>query len=228
MDLSEANSPLLNDYKSDYVKHVLPQTFFGGIQILSSPFYVNILQLLLWSFPFMVSIVLTLVLETINVNGYVFAVVEGSTIFICHLCLQFLTIYGEHKKETQKAVFTNNFLTCESDNDNPFSTCCSLTVLKFIVARKICLFNIVIHPLIAGVASGFCFYFLLPSNLETCFADKNGAIIYFVFGWLVSCIGLYSSVGQLPKEPSTLQLNDPFEISSSTRAFYLLALALPR
>ena len=227
--MSEANSPLLNDYKSDYVKHVLPQTFLGGVKILSSPFFVNILQLLLWSFPFLISIILTLVLETTKANGYVFAVVEGSTIFICHLCLQFLTLYFERNKQSKKAVFTNNFLAAdESDNDNPFNTCCSLVVLQFIVTRKTCFYNVVIHPLIAGVASGFCFCFLLPSNLETLFADKNGAIVYFVFGWIVSCIGLYSSVGQLPKEPSTLQLNDPLEISLSTRAFYLLALAIPR
>ena len=227
MELSEANSPLLNDYKYDYVKQILPQTFLGGLRILSSPYYVNFLQLLLWGFPFLISIVLTLIMETIEANGTVFAVVEGTIIFICHLGLNFLSLYCERNKQYTQAVITNNFLA-DNDNDHPFTNCCSLTVLQFIVTRKKYLSNAIIHPLIAGVASGFCFFFLLPSNLEMYLGDKNGAIIYFIIGWFVSCVGIYPLVGQVPKEPNTLQLNDPLEISLATRAFYLLTLAVPR
>lgn len=229
MELSEANSPLLNEYKFDYVKQILPQTFLGGLQILSTPYYVNILQLLLWSFPFTTGAILTLVfeiLENVAIGTIIFAVIQGLLVFASHLVLNLLLLYSERKKQNRQGVITNNYF--QDEDDVLFTDCCSFSVLNFILPPKKWIPNVLIHPLLAGVVSAFCFWFLLPSNQEVIFGDKTGAILYSIVGWFVSCVGLYPLVGQPPKEPNTLQLNDPIEIASATRALYIVGFAITR
>ena len=228
MELSEANSPLLNEYKLDYVKKILPQTFFGGVQVNSSfklPWYIHVFQLLLWICPFIFGIIFTVVLENYpDLDRRIYSAILGIIIFVLYLAVDLVLRYTDRSKPSTQIIITNNFLT--EDDEVVFTGCFTLTTFKYLTSSKKCIVNIVFHPLLAGLSSGLSLYFLLPSSLYQVFDNKAGAIVCFVFGLIVTCIAVHPLVGKPPKEPNSFQLNDPFEFGQITRGCYVVLLIL--
>eukprot|EP00111_Clytia_hemisphaerica_P005087 TCONS_00014638-protein len=228
MELSEANSPLLNEYKLDYVKKILPQTFLGGVQLWSSfrlPWYIYVLQFLLWFCPFIFGIIFTVILENISdLDVEIYSIILGIIIFIIYLVLNLILLYTERSKPSTQTIITNNFFA--EDDEIIFTKCFSLTTYKFIISSKKSFINVILHPLVAGITSGLSLFFLLPSSLNTTLNHQTGAIVYFIFGWIVTCIAVYPLIGKPPKEPNSFQLNDLFEFGQLTRGCYVVILML--
>ena len=81
--MSVSDVPLLNDYKQQFVKKRLPQTFLGGPNIklgYQAPCYVYFLQILVWILPFIVGGICTILIELAAVNVFVSASICGALI----------------------------------------------------------------------------------------------------------------------------------------------------
>ena len=69
--MSVSDVPLLNDYKQEYVKKRLPQTFLGGPNLklgYQAPCYIYLLQILVWILPFIFGGICTILTEIARLN----------------------------------------------------------------------------------------------------------------------------------------------------------------
>lgn len=226
MDLSEANSPLINDYKLKYLFQVIPQTFLGGLRLrfpFKLPWFIYIIQICIWSLPFIVGSLVTLLCELSSINNDIASAIYGLLMLLCALVCNIALVKAKGESAGIKKV-TNNFLMEEDEVE--FTSCFSLETFEFIVAKKKFHLNNLLHPIFYGVTCAFSLLFLLPQKSEVVLGCSAGSIVYYFFGWFVVCVAVYPLVCKPPKEPNTFRFNDNFEIVLLTRQFYVLFLTV--
>lgn len=223
MDTPEARSPLINDYKLKYLFQVIAQTFLGGLRLwfpFKLPWFVYGIQILIWSFPFIIGSLITLICElSASINKDITAVIYGLLMLICALVCNLVLLKAKRSADGVKKV-TNNFLMEEDEVE--LTACFSLDTIEFIIAKKRYFLNVIFHPLVYGVTCTFSMLFLLPRNTEIYFGSKAGSFVYYFVGWFVVCVAVYPLIGKPPKEANIFRFNDNFELCSLTRAFYVL------
>lgn len=93
--MSVSDVPLLNDYKKEFVKKRLPQTFLGGPNLrlgFTAPWYVYFLQILAWISPWIICGIFTILTEISGVNIAISACVAGGIIGLFVLSIQVIKI----------------------------------------------------------------------------------------------------------------------------------------
>ena len=81
--MSVSDVPLLNDYKKEFVKKRLPQTFLGGPNIklgYEAPCYVYFLQILVLLLPFLIGGTCIILTELAALNVFISASISGALV----------------------------------------------------------------------------------------------------------------------------------------------------
>ena len=78
--MTETNVPLLNSYKKRFVYKRVPQTFSGGLKLAlgsSTQWYIYFGQVLVWSFPWIIALIFTLLSEFANLSILLSSLLPG-------------------------------------------------------------------------------------------------------------------------------------------------------
>jgi len=89
--MSVSDVPLLNEYKQEYVKKRLPQTFLGGPNIklgYEAPCYIYFFQILVWLLPLVIGGICTILTELAALNIIISGAISGILIGIFVLSVQ--------------------------------------------------------------------------------------------------------------------------------------------
>ncbi|XP_076463773.1 pecanex-like protein 4 [Babylonia areolata] len=223
--------PLLNEYKQEFVWKRLPQTIFGGPKLklgYSAPAYVYLTQVLLWSLPWLLGGIFTLVLElaysSTQINDYLllYCCLYGACITIFVVVVQTIsTVVHIKEKENTKVITKKTFVADEDEID--FNSCCGAETIEFVIPPKTFKVNILMHGLVSGGMCGLTLWYLLPWTLNSLYGDNVGATAaVFVFGWFTLSIAQYSLTATAPPEPAIFRTMDVYEMSPMSRPFYVL------
>ena len=89
--MSVSDVPLLNEYKSEFVKKRLPQTFFGGLNVrlgYKAPFYVYAFQIFVWILPWVIGGIFTVATEIGGLSILIGSLLSGALAAIFVLVVQ--------------------------------------------------------------------------------------------------------------------------------------------
>eukprot|EP00795_Rhopilema_esculentum_P002949 gene2949-1198_t len=230
MENSAETSPILNEYKQEFFLKRLPQTILGGpiIKVDTGrqplPSYVYLYQFLIFAAPLVISSCLAIVTELGLVASYWICVVFGVIMVIFMLSLH---LGLRLKSKTLKPVEEFQFDCEDDDNEIEFQGCTDINQsLKFIIHKKKYISNVFFHAFLYGIICGIIFLYLLPSSSRYVFGRNEEAVVYYVMGWIVACIGLYSLIARPPAEPCQFKATDQYETSCLTRPFHMACFAV--
>ena len=212
---SETVAPLLNEYKYGLFLTRLAQTVTGGLKIQRVPYYVHIIQWLLWLLPFIIA--LPLIGSSFAWNGYYLATLYGTIncfiVFITSTAIRLVNFKTKYYRDDDSNI-----------EDTDFSHC--YQVMHFIFASKY-LVNIIAHALISGLTCFAGFILLdIPVLLE--YLPIPAIVVVVIFGWTALSIGHYSLLVRPPHEIMIYRAphQDRFQLRFIRRPIYIVILGV--
>ncbi|KAK7068275.1 hypothetical protein SK128_016758, partial [Halocaridina rubra] len=196
-------SPLVNNYKKPFIIRRLIETFLGGLRLFASddvPFYVYLLQILLFSVIPFLSIACVLlghsgVLQD-DWDVYICGIVE----FLYALLLQILAYFLRKQRSKVEGVEHVNLAIDEEylEFDSPFGpkTWC------FLIREKRSKINILFHSLVVGVVGGWAIYYIRPEATLHLNVAWGANVALTVLGIITVSVGLWPLIGGAPPEPA--------------------------
>ena len=220
-DSPATNVPLLNQYKHALLRRRLLQTLTGGLKIRRAPWYIHLIQLTLWTAPFLNALPFVIVSALRLWNEYYLALTYGSIQGLSVLLLEIVgVIVGCRQQHADNVGDTQ--LDDEESVDFAFESCCTFETFYFIFARKK-LHSLILHPLISGIVSFSACFILQPSvMLES--LHIAGVVVVSIIGWYTLCSAHYSLSVSPPHETPTYRPTDPLDLRFITRSFYIVAI----
>lgn len=216
--------PLLNDYKQEFFWKRFPQTVLGGPRFklgYSAPPYIYINQVILFLTPWVLGGVGTVLCEVHILEDYYAAALSAGLMLIASFVIQLLNLYARRKTSTIERLQNQNTLTDEDDFD--FSSCLGSETVKFIIAGKKFIANLIFHSTLAGVLCGLGTWYLMPYRIDLLYENTGGTVMIFIFGWVTICIGEYSLIVNSATETATFHAQDTYEITPLLRPVYIFA-----
>ncbi|CAH1791455.1 unnamed protein product [Owenia fusiformis] len=216
-------SPLLNDYKSEFVWKRIPQTLFGGLKLrlgYDAPAYVYLNQIVLWLLPWLFGGVFTLLVE-LNVIHYTIGMyVYGALMTIYVIVVNIITLVVQTKSSAISPLSNTNNLLAD-DDEIDFTSCCGVQTFEFVVPGKKYKINIVLHGLLSGPLCALGFWYLLPQTLSGLYGSVAGTVILYILGWITLLIAQYSLTVGAPPETAVFRTLDNYELTPLMRPFYV-------
>ncbi|XP_069806235.1 pecanex-like protein 4 [Dendropsophus ebraccatus] len=216
--------PLLNDYKQEFFWKRFPQTVLGGPRFklgYSAPPYIYINQVILFLTPWVLGAVGTVLYEVHILEDYYAAIISAGLMLIASFVIQLLNQYARRKTSTIERLQNQNTLTDEDDFD--FSGCLGSETVKFIIAGKKFIANLIFHSILAGVLCGLGAWYLMPYRIDLLYGNTGGTVMIFIFGWVTVCIAEYSLIISSVTETATFHAQDTYEITPLLRPVYIFA-----
>lgn len=216
--------PLLNDYKQEFFWKRFPQTVLGGPRFklgYSAPPYIYINQVILFLTPWVLGGVGTVLCEVHILEDYYAAALSAGLMLIASFVIQLLNLYARRKTSTIERLQNQNTLTDEDDFD--FSSCLGSETVKFIIAGKKFIANLIFHSTLAGILCGLGTWYLMPYRIDLLYENTGGTVMIFIFGWVTICIGEYSLIVNSATETATFHAQDTYEITPLLRPVYIFA-----
>lgn len=220
---STTNVPLLNQYKHALTRRRLLQTITGGLRIRSAPWYIHVIQLSLWTAPFVCALPFIIISSLSLWNPYYIALVYGSIQGISVLLLEVIgvLIRYRHSKSTDNVGIGDAQLDDEESTDFALGSCCTFETFDFIFARKR-LHSLLLHPLASGLLS-FCGCFILQPSIMLESLHIAGVVIVSIIGWYALSSAHYSLSVSPPQETANYRPTDPLDLRFLARPFYIVA-----
>lgn len=219
---------ILNDYKKEFFWKRFSQTVLGGARLrigYSAPWYVYVLQVVLFFVPFVVGGICTLIAELGSIRWDVPMYICACIMLVYSGLLQLYSHAVRNRHLAVVPIHLKNGLLEEEDQIS-FTSCCSSNTIQFIIPGKKYKINVVIHSFFTGITCGLGMAFLLPTRLYSLFESSSATWILFVFGWMTVCIALYSLIVNQPIEPALFRPADRLELGALMRPFYVLCFVL--
>ena len=203
-----ADVPLLNDYKRNFVRNRLCQTFLGGIRLFGVPWYTIILQIFVFLIPIIPVISFYFIEEPHWLNYLFFAIIIVilSLIFqICGKLLHYRIIrqINSSNSDNQLHDVTINELLSE-ENTVQIQGCLSL--MSFLIPCKKNWLNILLHSLIAGLMAFSVGPLFRPSDTFI------PVVLVQIFSWYSILQAYYSLILVNPPEIATFRVHDSLGI----------------
>ena len=217
-----SNVPLLNQYKHALLRRRLLQTLTGGLKLRQAPRYIHLIQLTLWTAPFLIALPFIVISALHLWNSYYLALIYGFTLGLAVLVLEIIGVIVRYRQ--QHAVNVGDAqLDDEESIDFVLESCCTFETFDFIFAHKK-LHSLILHPFISGLVSFSACFVLQPSiMLES--LHIAGVVVVSIIGWYALCSAHYSLSVSPPRETATYQPTDPLDLRFITRPFYIVAIA---
>uniref|UniRef100_H2Z776 Pecanex-like protein n=1 Tax=Ciona savignyi TaxID=51511 RepID=H2Z776_CIOSA len=219
-----ADAPLLNEYKLEFVLRRLPQTLLGGLNLklgYEAPFYVYVLQIVVWLVPWVVSAAFTLATELGGLSILISSIVCGSA----HLYFAYHHSAVSNIPPKNLTASQNLRQLLADDDEILFLSCFSFTTFNFVIPPKKPLFrpNILFHSVFSGLLCGFGVFYTLPSFLASLYNTSTGvAVAIYIFSWVSICIAQYPlTAGGVPPEVAVYRSVDPYELASLSRCLHI-------
>ena len=212
--------PLLNEYKYALSRRRILQTLTGGLKFRRAPWYVHLIQLVLWFAPLLLCSPF-IVLEAVGLwNPYYLATVYGCVMGGGVLVLGVTGACVRKRNQVAPSV-ANAQLDDEESVD--FSSCCKLETFNFIFSKKK-IHSLILHPLISGLFSFAGSLMLFPGVMQEAM-HIAGVVVVCVIGWFALCNAHYSLSVSAPHETATYRPTDSLELRFLMRPFYVMATA---
>lgn len=219
--------PLLNNYKHGLLRRRFLQTLLGGAKVRRVPYYVHLIQALLWVLPLVLSVPF-LVVDGLGLwNQYLLAMVYGCAVGVLVLVegVVVASLRRRWRRGHDTAGVGVRGTTEENDEDDEsdeviIMSCIGPETINFVFGPKR-LLSVVVHPLVSGA---FCFagsFVLLPSVMQESM-PIGGVVVVSVFGWFAMCVAHYSLAVRAPPETAVYRHVDPLELKFLHRPFHLL------
>ena len=199
-----ADVPLLNDYKRNFVRNRLCQTFLGGIRLFGVPQYTIILQTFVFFIP-IIPVIPFYFIEPhwdIWLNYLIFAIIIVilSLIFqICGKLLNYKIIRQISSSSDNQIPGVTSELLAE-ENTVQIHGCVSL--MSFLIPCKKNWLNILLHSLISGLMAFSVGPLFQPS--ETVIP----VVLVQIFSWYSILQAYYSLILVNPPETATFRVHD--------------------
>ena len=221
LDTPASNVPLLNQYKHALLRRRLLQTITGGLKLRRAPWYIHLIQLMLWTAPFLIALPFVIISALRLWNNYYLALIYGFTQGLAVLLLEIIGVIVRCKQQhADNCNVGDTQLDDEESIDFALESCCTF---DFIFARKK-LHSLILHPFISGLVSFSACFILQPSiMLES--LHIAGVVIVSIIGWYTLCSAHYSLSVSSPHETATYRPTDPLDLRFITRPFYIVAIA---
>ena len=221
-----SGTPLLNEYKQEFLWKRLPQTILGGLRLklgFCAPLYIYLCQVLLFLTPWIVGGVFTLIVEE-DVLAYDIAIyVYGSIMCLFVLALNVVGATVREKCSAVSSVALNAHNVLSEENEMDFVSCCSIETINFLLPAKRFLISVLVHALLSGPFLGLGFWYLLPSTLNNVYDNNLSATVsLYGFGWICLCIAQYSLTVAPPTESAIFRTSDRWELGPLMRPFYCM------
>ena len=216
------NIPLLNQYKHALFRRRFIQTLTGGVRIRRAPWYIHLIQLSLWTAPFVFALPFIIISSLYLWNPYYVALVYGAIQGINALLVETIGGIIRYRHGSNTGVGDAQ-LDDEESVDFVLGSCCSFETFDFIFARKK-LHSLILHPLVSGLVS-FAGCFILQPSVMLESLHIAGVVFVSVFGWYTLCSAHYSLNVSPPQETANYRPTDPLDLRFLTRPFYIVAIA---
>lgn len=247
---TSTSSPLLNDYKRNFVLKRLLQTILGGpifkfSSSIKSPAYIYILQIILYLLPFVFGGISILIHDLVNTkqwNLYI-SIIAGSLYFLLILSLKISLLIIVNKsyqtKQSENAEKANRL----SDEQNfEFTKFFSKSTIEFLIPTSSELFNEsnparktakivksllqnLFDSCLVGLIMFSSVYFESIIYLQN-FYSLAASIILFILHWIVLVMSCYSLCFRNPPELAIYQPYDNLNINRYYRVFYVFCFQL--
>lgn len=212
------NVPLLNQYKHALLRRRLLQTITGGSKIRQAPWYVHLIQLILWIAPFLLAVPFIVISSLHLWNQYYIALTYGSLLGLATLPVEICRCIVSRYTEVEDGQLDD-----EDSADFVLDSCCSFETFDFIFARKK-LHSLFLHPLVSGLVT-FCGMFILQPSIMIESLHIAAVVIVSIIGWYGLCSAHYSLTVSAPQETATYRPTDVLDLRFLTRPFYIVAIA---
>ena len=183
----EAVAPLLNSYKYELFRRQLLQTITGGVKVQRLPYYIHLIQWLLWLLPFLLHLPFNVIVFYFNeyYSSAIYGVIIGGTT---------LLISGFIKG----AFLKQHTQIDEVEDDEEILSCCSGPSLRFVFIQKSFLL-VLLHSMVSGILS-YVASFMLSLQLMSSLLHPSLVVLVCVLGWVSVCVSHYSLLVQPPPE----------------------------
>lgn len=250
-------APFLNDYKRKFLIRRIVENLLGGIALTTDsddpiPWFVYLIQILLFIVPFLLGGLLILITDTTSFNR-LYAAITATVVFVLYSIVLKLTVTlvanRVYLNKQNSLVDRNKKLDSSSskiisrESNEPDST---LAVISFIFPSiqmcvhvsnktykldKFKFFKYMIRVLFDSLIAGFIMFcgvaFESFVYLQTSVQySLGGAVCIFILNWLVLCLTLYGLSVRAPAEPAVYQPYDNLNIQHYSRAFYVVCFQL--
>lgn len=185
----EPVAPFLNSYKYEVFRRHLLQTITGGVRIQRAPYYIHLIQWLLWLLPFLLHLPFNAVVFYFNehYSSIIYGAIVGGTT---------LVISGFIKGAFLKLSRTNR--EGDDDDDDEIVSCCSGASLRFVFVQK-SIILVVAHSVISGL-QGYLMAHTLNLRLMSSLLHPSLVVLVCVLGWTSACVAHYSLLVQPPPD----------------------------
>uniref|UniRef100_T1JFN4 Pecanex-like protein n=1 Tax=Strigamia maritima TaxID=126957 RepID=T1JFN4_STRMM len=221
--MPDSESPLVNEFKYDFIRRRLAETILGGPKLAvctRSTLGIHLSQAVLYTFPLLIGLNLFALARAEVLAEETATYCAGAALLIFTLLVQLLSCQSGLRSsvvvpKTNEKIQINDELSLQTNS------CCGNATLQFVVPKKKFKLNIVVHAIVSGVVGGFAFRYLSPSVLERVFPVVWTNYLFCFWGWLVVCNAQYSLTSGAPPEPVVFHPLDGFEAASLMRSFYV-------
>ena len=211
--------PLLNEYKQKFFWKRFSQTVLGGLKFnlrYRAPAYVYVNQLLLFTFPWILGGLFTVLVELTSLRFDIACYVYGVLSVLFVICVQGTSWLLSRRRgvvspSAKDSIIRHNILN--EDDEVEFESCCGRETVNFVSPRKPVLALIPLHSALAGLLCGSGLWYLLPSVLQALYSSNTGVTVaLYIFGWLTLCIGQYSLTLKSPPEVSSFRALSTYDV----------------
>eukprot|EP00743_Colponemidia_sp_Colp-15_P007004 GILK01007559.1.p1 GENE.GILK01007559.1~~GILK01007559.1.p1 ORF type:complete len:1210 (-),score=242.94 GILK01007559.1:314-3874(-) len=203
-------APVINEYKFSFFLKRWLETILGGLRLSTSaektPFYVYLLQFLLFFAPVVVSIVASnLVSSGVFSDEWHGQLLAGFAAGAWIAIVQAIRLVV--RRRSSSLVSAKQKMTMFADEDEPdFDSCCGTETLRFILSSNASLSHVLLHVVAAGFYFAGVTWYLNPSRVEDIMGSFK--VGYLVLGWFAAAVSTYLFSSHSPPEPNPFRAGD--------------------
>lgn len=223
---SETLPPLLNQYKYGLVRRRALQTITGGLKLQKAPWYIHVIQLVLWLLPFLLSLPFQGIVFVWNQYylGIVFAVLPSLTVLLTNGAVWWVLHKAamRNREEGSERAYHGDE---EEEDEIVVSSCWSVQMIEFVFGQGRPLIVIPIHSFISGILC-YAGYVLLNPVALLSFLPIPAMLVVFILGWVSVCSAHFSLLAHPPHEIAVHRPphRDHLQLRFITRPFYVIAI----
>ena len=219
---TETLPPLLNEYKYGLAGRRALQTITGGLKLQKVPWYLHMIQVVLWFFPLLISIPfhgVVFVWTSPYYLGTVYGVLSSLVVLLLNGVVWWVLYKaGDNEEEIEAGD--------EGEEEENIPSCWSIQAVRFLFHQGRPIVSIPFHGLFTGLLCYAAFLLLNPFTLRS-ILPIPAVVVVFILGWVSVCSAHYSLLLHPPHEVAIHRPShrDRLLLRYITRPFHIILIA---
>ena len=216
---------LLSDYKKDFVAKRFLQTFIGGIRLPSVPWYVKLLQLVIFGLPLMGIVPYYVINDPSGLSSLLLGIFGMVWALLLQLLGRLAHWRAAHLGNTVLHLSSN---LLDEENEVQFEGLFCAKTWTFLIPPKKHWINVLFHSLMAGLLFLACSQYLLKSTIQEFLGSKTPfSELVISLAILSICQAFHSLVIVSIPESAVFRAHDNLERNYISRPIHVIFVTIP-